>query len=79
MMAFHVLQLRNSLRFLLGNLHGFNPQVQAVAPVDMHYIDQYMLHLLHKYSIKVSNCSPSPSSPALSLGERSNNFSYSEY
>lgn len=67
MMAFHFLQLRNSLRFLLGNLHGFNPQVQAVAPADMHYIDQYMLHLLHKYSNKV-NCSPSPSSPAPSLG-----------
>uniref|UniRef100_A0A674NYX6 isoleucine--tRNA ligase n=1 Tax=Takifugu rubripes TaxID=31033 RepID=A0A674NYX6_TAKRU len=48
-------KLRNSLRFLLGNLHGFNPQVQAVAPADMHYIDQYMLHLLHKYSIKVTD------------------------
>lgn len=59
------LQLRNSLRFLLGNLRGFDPRAQVVEPVDMHYIDQYMLHLLHKYSIKVSG-SPSPSLPALS-------------
>lgn len=58
------LQLRNSLRFLLGNLEGFDPRVQAVACADMHYIDQYMLHLLHKYSVKVS-CSPSLSLPAL--------------
>lgn len=62
-MAFLSLQLRNSLRFLLGNLHGFSPRGQAVAPADMHYIDQYMLHLLHKYSIKVRR-SPAPSSPA---------------
>lgn len=61
-------QLRNSLRFLLGNLQGFDPRVQAVEPADMHYIDQYMLHLLHKYSIKVS-CSPSPSLPARSRSD----------
>uniref|UniRef100_H3CIN2 Isoleucine--tRNA ligase, mitochondrial n=1 Tax=Tetraodon nigroviridis TaxID=99883 RepID=H3CIN2_TETNG len=48
-------KLRNSLRFLLGNLQGFDPQVQATEPADMHYIDQYMLHLLHKYSIKVTD------------------------
>lgn len=59
------LQLRNSLRFLLGNLQGFDPSTHAVKPADMHYIDQYMLHLLHKYSIKV-NGAPVPSSPALS-------------
>ncbi|CAF93909.1 unnamed protein product, partial [Tetraodon nigroviridis] len=54
-MTDHFLQLRNSLRFLLGNLQGFDPQVQATEPADMHYIDQYMLHLLHKYSIKVTD------------------------
>lgn len=48
-----VSQLRNTLRFLLGNLQGFDPRVQAVDPKDMHYIDQYMLHLLREYSIKV--------------------------
>ena len=48
-------QLRNTLKFLLGNLQGFDPRVQAVDPKEMHYIDQYMLHLLREYSIKVSS------------------------
>ncbi|XP_070834709.1 isoleucine--tRNA ligase, mitochondrial isoform X1 [Chaetodon trifascialis] len=48
-------KLRNTLRFLLGNLWGFDPRVQAVDPKEMHYIDQYMLHLLHEYSIKVTD------------------------
>lgn len=64
-MTDNFLQLRNSLRFLLGNLQGFDPCTHAVEPTDMHYIDQYMLHLLHKYSIKV-NGAPFPSLPALS-------------
>ncbi|XP_054470310.1 isoleucine--tRNA ligase, mitochondrial-like [Anoplopoma fimbria] len=46
-------KLRNTLKFLLGNLQGFDPRVQAVDPKEMHYIDQYMLHLLRDYSIKV--------------------------
>lgn len=48
-------KLRNTLRFLLGNLHGFDPRTQAVDPKDMHYIDQYMLHLLRNYSMKVTD------------------------
>lgn len=57
-------QVRNTLKFLLGNLQGFDPRVQAVDPKDMHYIDQYMLHLLREYSMKVraegvlSDCVP---------------------
>ncbi|KAM3594791.1 uncharacterized protein V6R79_014306 [Siganus canaliculatus] len=48
-------KLRNTLKFLLGNLQGFDPRVQAVDPKQMHYIDQYMLHLLREYSIKVTD------------------------
>uniref|UniRef100_A0A3Q3EDB9 Isoleucine--tRNA ligase, mitochondrial n=1 Tax=Labrus bergylta TaxID=56723 RepID=A0A3Q3EDB9_9LABR len=48
-------KLRNTLKFLLGNLQGFDPRVQAVDPKEMHYIDQYMLHLLRDYSIKVTD------------------------
>ncbi|KAK3538006.1 hypothetical protein QTP70_027327 [Hemibagrus guttatus] len=47
-------KLRNTLRYLLGNLQGFDPRTQAVDSKDMHYIDQYLLHLLREYSIKVS-------------------------
>lgn len=46
-------QLRNTLRFLLGNLQGFDPRVHAVDPKDLRYIDQYLLHLLREFSIKV--------------------------
>ncbi|MBN3324679.1 SYIM protein, partial [Atractosteus spatula] len=50
-----IAKLRNTLRFLLGNLQGFDPQTQAVEPRDMYYIDQYLLHLLREYSIKLRN------------------------
>ncbi|GAA6230857.1 isoleucine--tRNA ligase, mitochondrial isoform X4 [Lates japonicus] len=48
-------KLRNTLKFLLGNLHGFDPLTQAVDSKEMHYIDQYMLHQLREYSIKVTD------------------------
>ncbi|XP_030574059.1 isoleucine--tRNA ligase, mitochondrial isoform X2 [Archocentrus centrarchus] len=48
-------KLRNTLKFLLGNLQGFDPRHQVVDPKQMHYIDQYMLHLLREYSIKVTD------------------------
>lgn len=47
-------QLRNTLKFLLGNLQGFDPRSQAVDTKQMHYIDQYMLHLLREFSMKAS-------------------------
>lgn len=47
-------QLRNTLRFLLGNLQGFDPRTQAVDPKEMYFIDQYLLHLLRDYSMKVN-------------------------
>uniref|UniRef100_A0A3Q2P493 Isoleucine--tRNA ligase, mitochondrial n=1 Tax=Fundulus heteroclitus TaxID=8078 RepID=A0A3Q2P493_FUNHE len=50
-----IFQLRNTLRFLLGNLDGFDPRVQAVDPKQMYYIDQYMLHLVREYSMKVTD------------------------
>jgi len=36
-------KLRNTLRFLLGNLHGFQPATDAVAFAEMEALDQYML------------------------------------
>lgn len=54
-------QVRNTLKFLLGNLHGFDPRTQAVDAKEMHYIDQYMLHLLREYSIKVLFSTDCPS------------------
>ncbi|KAM6973438.1 isoleucine--tRNA ligase, mitochondrial [Aplochiton taeniatus] len=48
-------KLRNTLKFLLGNLQGFDPRTQAVDPKQMHYIDQYLLHQLREYSIKMTD------------------------
>ncbi|XP_030642225.1 isoleucine--tRNA ligase, mitochondrial [Chanos chanos] len=48
-------KLRNTLRFLLGNLQGFDPRSQAVDSKDMYYVDQYLLHLLREYSMKVTD------------------------
>ncbi|XP_013362486.1 PREDICTED: isoleucine--tRNA ligase, mitochondrial [Chinchilla lanigera] len=50
-----VSKLRNTLRFLLGNVAGFNPETDSV-PVDgMYVIDQYMLHLLQGLASKVTD------------------------
>ncbi|XP_063039866.1 isoleucine--tRNA ligase, mitochondrial isoform X2 [Engraulis encrasicolus] len=48
-------KLRNTFKFLLGNLQGFDPRTQAVDPKEMHYIDQYLLHLLREFSMKVTD------------------------
>ncbi|XP_061481153.1 isoleucine--tRNA ligase, mitochondrial isoform X1 [Rhineura floridana] len=47
-------KLRNTLRFLLGNLAGFNPETDSIPTSEMYVIDQYMLHLLQGYANKVT-------------------------
>ena len=37
-------KIRNTARFLLGNLHDFDPAKDAVAYAEMPELDQYMLH-----------------------------------
>jgi isoleucyl-tRNA synthetase len=37
-------KIRNTARFLLGNLHDFDPAQQAVAYADLPELDRYMLH-----------------------------------
>ena len=36
-------RMRNTVRFLLGNLHGFDPEQHAVAPEDMVALDRWAL------------------------------------
>ncbi|XP_062911815.1 isoleucine--tRNA ligase, mitochondrial [Mobula hypostoma] len=49
-----VFKLRNTLRFMLGNLYNFNSEVDGVSNDQMLLVDQYMLHLLQDYGIKVT-------------------------
>lgn len=49
-----VFKLRNTLRFLLGNLYNFNPEIDRVSNEEMLLVDQYMLHLLQDYGIKIT-------------------------
>lgn len=37
-------KIRNTARFLLGNLHDFNPETDAIAYDDLPELDRYMLH-----------------------------------
>jgi isoleucyl-tRNA synthetase len=39
-------RIRNTLRFLLGNIHDFDPGSQSVAPSDMEEMDRWMLSRL---------------------------------
>ncbi|OXB68299.1 hypothetical protein ASZ78_015239 [Callipepla squamata] len=47
-------KLRNTLRFMLGNMAGFNPETDSIPPSEMYIVDQYMLHLLQNYGSKVT-------------------------
>ncbi|XP_069787334.1 isoleucine--tRNA ligase, mitochondrial isoform X2 [Narcine bancroftii] len=49
-----VFKLRNTLRFMLGNLYNFNRKTDGVSNEQMFLVDQYMLHLLQDYGIKVT-------------------------
>lgn len=40
-------RLRNTLRILLGNLHGFDPKKDAVTPAEMPLVDRWILEQLH--------------------------------
>uniref|UniRef100_A0A8D0GQK5 isoleucine--tRNA ligase n=1 Tax=Sphenodon punctatus TaxID=8508 RepID=A0A8D0GQK5_SPHPU len=46
-------KIRNTLRFMLGNVAGFNPETDSIPNSEMYVIDQYMLHLLQGYANKV--------------------------
>jgi isoleucyl-tRNA synthetase len=41
-------RIRNTLRILLGNLHGFDPGAHRVAPDDMPLLDRWILERLHE-------------------------------
>ncbi|WP_082234244.1 isoleucine--tRNA ligase [Halobacillus massiliensis] len=41
-------KIRNTFRFLLGNLHDFDPKKDAVAKENLQEVDQYMLHRLNR-------------------------------
>ncbi|PYZ97945.1 isoleucine--tRNA ligase [Alteribacter lacisalsi] len=46
-------KIRNTFRFLLGNLHDFNPEANAVAEKDLSEVDRYMLVKLNELTSDV--------------------------
>ncbi|GEL75951.1 isoleucine--tRNA ligase [Tenuibacillus multivorans] len=46
-------KIRNTLRFVLGNLHDFDPKKDAVAEADLEEVDRYMLIRLQETVRKV--------------------------
>lgn len=51
----NIFKLRNTLRFMLGNLKGFEPEKDSITSQDMCVVDQYMLHMLQDYTLKVTD------------------------
>ena len=47
-------KVRNTARFLLGNLHDFDPQKDAVAYSDLPELDKYMLHRITEVFAEVT-------------------------
>ncbi|WP_101843815.1 isoleucine--tRNA ligase [Halobacillus sp. Marseille-P3879] len=48
-------KVRNTFRFLLGNLHYFDPQKDAVSSGELQEVDQYMLYRLNTLIREVHN------------------------
>ncbi|WP_221564129.1 isoleucine--tRNA ligase [Alkalihalobacillus sp. TS-13] len=48
-------KIRNTLRFMLGNLNGFDPAKHRVAYEDMNELDQYMLVKMNQLVERVKN------------------------
>jgi isoleucyl-tRNA synthetase len=46
-------RIRNTARFLLGNLHGFDPTLHLVAPADMVALDRWILHRTFELQQKI--------------------------
>ncbi|CAL1261060.1 unnamed protein product [Larinioides sclopetarius] len=46
-------KLRNTFKFLLGNLNEYDPSVHATSPLEMRDLDLYMLHILRNFYQKV--------------------------
>jgi len=50
-------QLRKSLRYLMSNLDDFEPSRNLVSYSEMQLVDQFTLHLLHKFISQVVSLS----------------------
>jgi isoleucyl-tRNA synthetase len=48
-------RIRNTARFLLGNLHGFDPTRHLVAPADMVALDGWIVHRAHELQQKIAD------------------------
>jgi isoleucyl-tRNA synthetase len=48
-------KVRNTARFLLGNLHDFDPKQDAVAYADLPELDKYMLHRITEVFTEVTD------------------------
>jgi isoleucyl-tRNA synthetase len=46
-------KIRNTLRFLLGNLYGFNPKTDVLERESLEHIDKWLLHRLQKITQRV--------------------------
>ena len=46
-------QVRNTARFMLGNLFDFDPSTELLPDDQLLPLDQYALHLLHSYAEEV--------------------------
>jgi isoleucyl-tRNA synthetase len=46
-------KLRNTLRFLLGNLHDFDPKINAIAFADLQPLDRYILARTAELDVKI--------------------------
>ena len=45
--------MRYSFRFLLGNLHGFNPETDLMAYEDLNEVDQFMMVRLNELTAEL--------------------------
>ncbi|MFC1708581.1 isoleucine--tRNA ligase [Candidatus Omnitrophota bacterium] len=48
-------KIRNTVRFILGNLYDYSPDEHSVEYKDLNFVDKYMLYLLEEYKKSITN------------------------
>lgn len=48
-------KIRNTARFILGNLYDFSPDEHSVKYEDLNFVDKYMLYLLEEYKKSITS------------------------
>lgn len=51
----YIEKIRNTLRFMLGNINDFNPETDSIAETNLLEVDRYLLNRLREFTASTIN------------------------